>query len=78
MRYAIVIEKAEGNFSAYVPDLPGCVATAPTVKDVERETSEADPLSYRGLRSALAKIFVHNCIIRLDLLPTGLLVAIAN
>lgn len=28
MRYAIVIEKAEGNYSAYVPDLPGCVATA--------------------------------------------------
>ena len=27
MRYAIVIEKAEGNYSAYVPDLPGCVAT---------------------------------------------------
>ena len=28
MRYAIVIEKAEGNYSAYVPDLPGCVAPA--------------------------------------------------
>ena len=27
MRYAIVIEKADGNYSAYVPDLPGCVAT---------------------------------------------------
>lgn len=27
MRYAIVVEKAEGNYSAYVPDLPGCVAT---------------------------------------------------
>ncbi len=30
MRYAIVIEKAQGNYSAYVPDLPGCVAAAPT------------------------------------------------
>src|ERR1700686_4420562 len=35
MRYAIVIEKAEGNYSAYVPDLPGCVATGPTVEAVE-------------------------------------------
>ena len=33
MRYAVVIEKAEGNYSAYVPDLPGCVATGPTVPD---------------------------------------------
>jgi predicted RNase H-like HicB family nuclease len=38
MRYAIVIEKAEGNYSAYVPDLPGCVATGPTVEAVERDT----------------------------------------
>ncbi len=29
MRYAIVIDKAENNYSAYVPDLPGCAATAP-------------------------------------------------
>jgi hypothetical protein len=31
MRYAVVIEKADGNYSAYVPDLPGCVATGDTV-----------------------------------------------
>jgi len=31
MRYAVVIEKADGNYSAYVPDLPGCVATGATV-----------------------------------------------
>jgi len=37
MRYAIVIEKAENNYSAYVPDLPGCVATGATVADVERD-----------------------------------------
>ena len=35
MRYAIVIEKAGNNFSGYVPDLPGCVATGATVKDTE-------------------------------------------
>ena len=41
VRYAIVIEKAEGNYSAYVPDLPGCVATGATVADVENEIREA-------------------------------------
>lgn len=50
MRYAIVIEKAEENFSAYVPDLPGCVATAPTVKDVEREIREAIRLHLEGMK----------------------------
>ena len=37
MRFAVVIEKAENNYSAYVPDLPGCVATADTVAAVEQE-----------------------------------------
>lgn len=37
MRYAVVIEKAYGNYSAYVPDLPGCVATAPSVAEAERD-----------------------------------------
>jgi len=34
MRYAVVIEKANGNYSAYVPDLPGCVATGDTMQAV--------------------------------------------
>ncbi|MCL2647361.1 MAG: type II toxin-antitoxin system HicB family antitoxin [Phycisphaerales bacterium] len=34
MRYAIVIEKAEKNYSAYVPDLPGCTTTGKTVQEV--------------------------------------------
>lgn len=50
MRYAVVIEKAEGNYSAYVPDLPGCVATGPTVKAVEREIREAIRFHIEGLR----------------------------
>jgi predicted RNase H-like HicB family nuclease len=37
MRYSIVIEKADRSYSAYVPDLPGCVATGTTVAAVERE-----------------------------------------
>jgi predicted RNase H-like HicB family nuclease len=50
MRYAIVIEKAASNFSAYVPDLPGCVATAETLEAVEREIRDAIRLHIEGLR----------------------------
>ncbi len=50
MRYAIVIEKADGNFSAYVPDLPGCVATGTTVEEVETEIREAIAFHVEGLR----------------------------
>ena len=50
MRYAIVIEKAEGNYSAYVPDLPGCVATGTTVAEVEAEIREAIAFHVEGLR----------------------------
>ena len=50
MKYAIVIEKAENNFSAYVPDLPGCVATGATIKEVEREIREAIEFHLDGMR----------------------------
>ena len=50
MRYAVVIERAEGNYSAYVPDLPGCVATADTVEAVEGEIREAIRFHLDGLR----------------------------
>lgn len=50
MRYAIVIEKAEGNYSAYVPDLPGCVATGATVEEVESQIREAIEFHLDGLR----------------------------
>ncbi len=50
MRYAIVIEKAEGNFSAYAPDLPGCVATGATIEDVEKEMREAISFHLAGMR----------------------------
>lgn len=49
MRYAIVVEKAENNYSAYVPDLPGCVATGLTVEETEREIREAIELHIEGL-----------------------------
>ena len=41
MKYAVVIEKAQSNYSAYGPDLPGCVATAATVAEVEAQIREA-------------------------------------
>ncbi|MEA2937026.1 MAG: hypothetical protein QOC56_530 [Alphaproteobacteria bacterium] len=50
MRFAIVIEQADGNYSAYVPDLPGCVATGDTVADVEREIRDAIRFHIEGLR----------------------------
>ena len=49
MRYAVVIEKAESNYSAYVPDLPGCVATGDTVEAVEREIRDAIRFHVEGL-----------------------------
>jgi predicted RNase H-like HicB family nuclease len=50
MRYAVVIEKAESNYSAYVPDLPGCVATGDTVKAVEIEIRNAIRFHIDGLK----------------------------
>jgi predicted RNase H-like HicB family nuclease len=50
MRYAVVIEKAENNYSAYVPDLPGCIATGTTVGETEQLIREAIELHLAGLR----------------------------
>ncbi len=49
MRYAIVIEKVESN-SAYVPDLPGCIATGATIEDAEAQIREAIEFHIAGLR----------------------------
>jgi len=50
MRYAVVIEKAENNHSAYVPDLPGCIATGATVEEAEQLIREAIEFHLTGLR----------------------------
>ncbi|MBP3974537.1 MULTISPECIES: type II toxin-antitoxin system HicB family antitoxin [Pseudomonadota] len=50
MRYAIVIEQAAANYSAYVPDLPGCVATGSTIEEVEEQIREAIAFHLAGLR----------------------------
>jgi predicted RNase H-like HicB family nuclease len=51
MRYAVVIEKVEGNYSAYVPDLPGCVATGDSVEAVEAQIREAIRFHIDGLKA---------------------------
>ncbi len=50
MRYAVVIEKAEKNYSAYVPDLPGCIATGNTLEQAEAEIREAIEFHIEGMR----------------------------
>ena len=50
MRYAIVIEEAEGSYSAFVPDLPGCVSTRATVEESEEFMREAIEFHLDGMR----------------------------
>lgn len=50
MQYAVVIEKANGNYSAYVPDLPGCIATGKTKEEVKRNISDAMRMHVNGLK----------------------------
>ena len=50
MRYAIIIEKAGDNFSAYVPDLPGCIATGATLAETEVEIRLAVRFHIDGLK----------------------------
>lgn len=50
MRYAIVIEKAENNYSAYVPDLPGCVTTGQTIEEIERNIRKAIEFHIEGFK----------------------------
>jgi predicted RNase H-like HicB family nuclease len=53
MRCAAVIEKAADNYSAYVPDFPGCIATGETIAEVERELREAIRFHIEGLEDGL-------------------------
>jgi predicted RNase H-like HicB family nuclease len=56
MQYAIVIEKAQNNYSAYVPDLPGCVATGHTIEETKDRIREAIEFHLDGLREDGAPI----------------------
>jgi predicted RNase H-like HicB family nuclease len=50
VRYAVVIEKVQNNYAAYVPDLDGCVATGKTVEETERLIREAIELHLRAMK----------------------------
>jgi len=50
MKYLVVVKKAGNNYSAYLPDLPGCVATGRTREEVEANIREAVRLHLKGLR----------------------------
>ena len=50
MRYAMIIELGERNYSAYLPDLPGCIATGETLDEVRQNMSEAIELHFEGMR----------------------------
>jgi len=64
MRYAVVIEKAAGNYSAFVPDLPGCVATGATVPQIEAEIREVIRFLNYGLMAPRARRDRHRSICR--------------
>ena len=48
--YTIIIERAEGNYSAYCPDLPGCIATGSTVEETTQRMKEAIKFHLEGLK----------------------------
>ena len=50
-RYLIIVEKTSTGFSAYSPDVPGCVATGSTRSEVEREMHDAIEFHIEGLRA---------------------------
>tara|TARA_Y100000588_G_scaffold137080_1_gene150790 strand:+ start:888 stop:1100 length:213 start_codon:yes stop_codon:yes gene_type:complete len=50
MKYAVVYEKSPNNFSAYVPDLPGCVATGSTPSEVKQNIREAIKFHVEGIK----------------------------
>ena len=49
-KYAVVIERGPNNYSAYVPDLPGCVTTGKTIEEVKADIREAIELHLEGLK----------------------------
>ena len=55
-RFLIVIEKADGNYSAYSPDLPGCVATGATREEADQNMYEAVEMHLQGLKEDVLSI----------------------
>jgi predicted RNase H-like HicB family nuclease len=61
MKYAVVIEKAGENFSAYVPDLPGCIATGDNASEAEQQIRSAISFHLDGLREDGMEIPEPSC-----------------
>lgn len=55
-RFLVVIEKADGNYSAYAPYIPGCVATGATPEETKQRMAEAIALHIQGLREGGLKV----------------------
>ncbi len=49
MKYLIIIEKANDNYSAYLPDVPGCIATGKTIEETKKNITEALAIHLQGL-----------------------------
>jgi predicted RNase H-like HicB family nuclease len=50
MKFAVVFEKADSNWAAYVPDLPGCITTGSTLQETKRNIREAIALHVEAMR----------------------------
>jgi len=50
LRYTVIVEKSENNYGAWVPDLPGCVTTGPTVEETLSNMREAIEFHLEGMR----------------------------
>ena len=56
MKYLVVIEKAERNFAAYIPDLPGCIATGATLEELHQNIRDAVVMHLEGLREDMLDV----------------------
>lgn len=71
MKYPVIVEKGESSYSAYVPDLPGCVAVAETEKEVPQLIHEAIKFHIEGLREEDKPIpFPHSAVSYVDVQTT--------
>jgi predicted RNase H-like HicB family nuclease len=61
-RFLIIIEKAAKNYSAYSPDLPGCVATGKTCEQAEKNMYKAIEFHLQGLKEAKISIPISHSI----------------
>ena len=59
MRYTVIFEKAENNYSAYVPDLAGCVTTGKTLEETPRLIREAIEFHFEGLRADGDPVYIE-------------------